>query len=448
MSIELWVRFCFSLLIWSMLESGRPANIEILAVEVFHEIFSFFSAEEIRRTFFKLNRRIDSSIESSTRIRLVLDENWDRTQVDRPTNFDVFVRILIVQHDEPVDFARFRRVRSLTLKKPTKTQIETLEKVDLPLIEELKIENFYFPSSMDVFNRFFHSKVFSQIRRFRIDRFDSRVFDEKSFFSEVKVFQSFPSNLSPNFFSSIVGSSKNLSEVNFFNVEQISVPIRSNFCAPIPTVRVFKVHFQFFDKFQIEKMKNFLEIFPSINKFSVFIEEIRFETENFLLRSLVSILQQFSPFLTDFRLKLIRNEFFQISKFRIDDFRRIFRKTFLQSNRQIVLLIASKWFFFFQLKTKKRKNSVWQKYFLLFLLGFGLIFFRIEAALYRRKIEICSRVTTINVQNIETRRFEMRRCVVRTRDENLKKQSVFVEQNSFMKTFRFTLLFSPSSVGS
>ena len=125
-------------------------TLEHLPLEIFLQIFSYFSFSELIQTFFRLNSSIDAAIHSIKSGSQVV-RFYDIKSIHRLYSFAINI-IRLVINDSSIDLTPFRNLRSLTLKYGSQTQLDSIRPEHLPLLEILCIKSN--PRNERIFYRF------------------------------------------------------------------------------------------------------------------------------------------------------------------------------------------------------------------------------------------------------------------------------------------------------
>ncbi len=114
--------------------------IEHFSIEIFREIFDFFSLDEIIVSFFGLNSYIDSIIRSINTARHVVSSN-DTKAVDLLNSFPTQIGRLILSFSGKVNFTSLINLRSLTIQFGSAVQFDGIRPEHFPTLEILHIES-------------------------------------------------------------------------------------------------------------------------------------------------------------------------------------------------------------------------------------------------------------------------------------------------------------------
>ena len=121
-------------------------TLECLPNEIFHELFEYFDIFELYRTFSRLNSRINSLIQASPYLQIILHSPDD---IDHPINryFLPKIKSLIINHSkaffDPVKFL-FPSIRCLILCQPARNQWDSIQPDFFPHLERLCLINSVF----------------------------------------------------------------------------------------------------------------------------------------------------------------------------------------------------------------------------------------------------------------------------------------------------------------
>jgi hypothetical protein len=116
----------------------HPMLLEDLPTEIFLQIFTFFSLEEVSAAFSGLNSRIDSVIQLVRDAKHVVKYN-DVEAINLLQLFSTLISRLVVINVEMVDFSSLINLRSLTLKYGTQIQFDSIDAQHFPMLEILHI---------------------------------------------------------------------------------------------------------------------------------------------------------------------------------------------------------------------------------------------------------------------------------------------------------------------
>ena len=119
-------------------DTTDPTLLEHLPPEIFIQIFTFFSIQEIITGFLGLSSYVNSLIRLVRHASLTVKYN-DINSINVLQLFPCSIRRLVLFNIENIDFTSFNNLRSLTLKYATQAQIDTIRPEYLPLLETLHI---------------------------------------------------------------------------------------------------------------------------------------------------------------------------------------------------------------------------------------------------------------------------------------------------------------------
>jgi hypothetical protein len=117
----------------------RPMLLEDLPTEIFLQVFTFFSLEELFKAFSGLNSHIDSVIRLVRGASHVVKYN-DVEAINLLQLFSAKISRLVVINVEMVDFTSLINLRSLTLKYGTEKQYDSIRPQYFPMLEILHIQ--------------------------------------------------------------------------------------------------------------------------------------------------------------------------------------------------------------------------------------------------------------------------------------------------------------------
>jgi hypothetical protein len=120
-------------------DDTQPTKIEQLPIEIFREIFDFFSLDEIAISFFGLNSRIDSIIRSMNTASHTVSSDDDKA-VDLLNLFSTQIGRLIIKHNQKVNFMSLINLQSLTIAFGSAAQFSGIRPKHVPALKILHIE--------------------------------------------------------------------------------------------------------------------------------------------------------------------------------------------------------------------------------------------------------------------------------------------------------------------
>jgi hypothetical protein len=112
---------------------------EPFPTEIFLQIFTFFSLQELLTAFSGLNSYIDSVIRLVRNVSHVVRHN-DIDGMNLLQSFPTNIVRLVIVNFEIIDFTSLINLRSLTLKYGTETQFDSIRPQYFPLLEILHIK--------------------------------------------------------------------------------------------------------------------------------------------------------------------------------------------------------------------------------------------------------------------------------------------------------------------
>jgi hypothetical protein len=282
------------------------SSIEIFPNELLIELFEYISPYDLYNTFFNLNSRLNSIINSLKNLHLILQEDWDNKERFIPF-FASQISTLIIQHDESIDFSYYSNIRSLKLSMPTTNQLNAIQPSLLPNLEHLYISNLFFSGNSEQLCRWIFSSSFSRLQNCQIDRM---TFNDSYSYSSLSLRQLTisPCTWKSNMYKQIFEACPKLTHLRIIRLRNISFQLSSNIVCLHTSLRYLSIHFGSIGNDWYNQIDWLLSIVPNLENFTLLIDQNDTNIE-FPFDLFAHLLIQHVPCLINFKAKIPLNKF-------------------------------------------------------------------------------------------------------------------------------------------
>ncbi|CAF3463691.1 unnamed protein product [Rotaria sp. Silwood1] len=282
------------------------SSIEIFPNELLIEIFEYISSYDLYNTFFNLNSRFNSLIDSLSNLCFILEEDWDHKERIIP-HFASHITSLIIKHDELIDFSYYSNIRSLKLSMPTMNQCNAIQPYILPNLEHLYISNLFFSDNTEQLCRFIFSPLFPRLRTCHIDRM---ILNDHHPYCSLSLQQLTisPCTWESNMCKQILQACPNLIYLRIIRLENISFKLFVNFICSHTSLRHIYMHFYSIEDEWYQHIDWLLSNVPNLENFTLLIDKNETK-EKFSFDRLSHLLIQRVPYLINFKAKIPLNDF-------------------------------------------------------------------------------------------------------------------------------------------
>jgi hypothetical protein len=282
------------------------SNIEMFPNELLIELFEYISSYDLYNTFFNLNSRLNSIINSLKNLRLILPEDWDNKEHLIPF-FASKISILVIKHDESIDFSYYSNIRSLKLSMPIANQCNAIQPSLLPNLKHLYISNLYFSDNSEQLCRWIFSSSFSHLQTCQIDRM---TFNNRYFYLSLSLRQLTisPCTWKSNLYKQIFEACPKLTHLRIIRFRNMSFKLSSNFIRPHTSIRHLSIHFYSIGNQWYNQIDWLLSILPNLENFLLLIDQNETNME-FPFDLFAHLLIKRVPCLINFKAKIPLNKF-------------------------------------------------------------------------------------------------------------------------------------------
>ena len=250
-----------------------------------------------------------------------MEEDWDCPTGRIPT-FASQIKILIVKHDESIDFSSFPQIHSLKLLMPTNEQCDAIQPCNLPCLKRLSVSNFFFSDHSEQLCRLIFSSKFSQLERFHIDRMTFCPVERHTSVSLRQLTLS-PSTWKINHYPQILNACPNLFSLQLIRLHKIHFSIDQQTIDRHDSLRHLFIQFHSIDDDWFDYLDNFLAVVPQLQYFHLSIRKCETECE-FPFEQLAQLLTRHLPNLISFRAKIPSNQLLTTKLHRIEQLHPLF----------------------------------------------------------------------------------------------------------------------------
>ncbi|CAF2518580.1 unnamed protein product [Rotaria sp. Silwood2] len=282
------------------------SSIEIFPNELLIALFKYISPYDLYNTFFNLNSRFNSIIDSLQNLYVILEEDWDNNERTIPF-FSSHISSLIIKHDELIDFSYYSNIRSLKLSMPTANQCNAIQPCLLPNLEHLYISNLFFSDNSEQLCRFIFSPSFSRLRTCHIDRMTINNDHPYSSLSLQQLTVT-PCTWKSNMYKQLFKACPNLIYLRIIRLRKTLFELSLNFIRPHTSLRHLHIHFYSIENEWYNHINSLLSNVPNLENFTLIIDQIEINMK-FPLDLFAHLLTQRAPYLINFKAKIPSNNF-------------------------------------------------------------------------------------------------------------------------------------------
>ena len=281
-------------------------TIELFPNELLIELFEYISPNDLYKSFFNLNFRLNSIINSLQNLHLTFHEDWDTKERSVPF-FASQISTLIIKHDELVDFSYYSNIRSLKLSMPTANQCDAIQPLLLPNLKHLYISNFFFSDKSEQLCRFIFSSSFPRLRTCHIDRMTFSHF-HPYYSSSLRQLTISPCTWKSNLYKQIFTGCPNLTYLRIIRLRNSYLELSSSFIHPHICLRHLHIHFYSIGNNWYNQIEWFLSLTPNLEGLTLSIDQNDTRIE-FPFDLFACLLTQRVPCLTDLKARIPLNKF-------------------------------------------------------------------------------------------------------------------------------------------
>lgn len=280
----------------------RISTIEILPIELLTIILTYLSANDLFNIFYHLNDRFRSIIHSLQHLSFTLEENWDDQQSEIPF-YSSHITILVVKHDEFVDFKHFPNIHSLKLCMPTFDQCNSITPHSFPHLKNLYISNFYYNNHTEQLSNFIFSSSFPLLRSLHMNRMKLTQLSPIYPFSLQQLTIS-PCTWNSNFLPVIFRACPKLALLRMTHLRNIPFEINVESIPSQTSIYHLCLHFDVIEKHSCDQIDAILALVPNLHTFTIIIDAISNNLE-FSSIHLRDIVYKRIPYLVNFKVRKV-----------------------------------------------------------------------------------------------------------------------------------------------
>lgn len=269
------------------------SQFENLPNELIFELFVYFDVEDLFRSFWNLNERLNKILKSLKNLSMIID---DKTSSAVLQIFAEQIQSLIVKKSIRFDFRRFVNVENFQMTRMTNSDLEQIRSDVFPHLVDLRLSNSFHCSLPNCLLNEIFNNGFSSLRRVRLGRVD--LFCSTSNFSSDSIEELEVILIDPNSIPQILQTCRNLRSfnVNFLGQNQnLRSATSSNYDHPLKSFQLRDPH----EKLSSHTLNVVFLYMPHLHRL-----ELQFCSQNSILDMFLSIERSFDE-LEDFRCDIV-----------------------------------------------------------------------------------------------------------------------------------------------